>query len=80
MELKSQLFSLVLFCDYQERKGGEDRLRCGCKGNEEFEDINKSDSRAFGFLGFGVQEARNSPEAGWGGRTTLTLMPTDLVW
>lgn len=54
MELKSQLFSLVLFCDYQERKRGEDRLCCGCKGNEEFEDINISDSRAFGFLGFMV--------------------------
>ena len=54
MELKSQLFSLVLLRDIRKEKRGEDRLRCGCKRNEEFEDINNSDSRAFGFLGFMV--------------------------
>lgn len=46
MELKSQLFSLGLFCDYEERKKREERFHCGCERNEEFEDINNSDGRA----------------------------------
>ena len=57
MELKSQLFSLGLFCDYEEGKRREERLHCGCKRNEEFEDINNNDSRAV-FLGIMVS-------AGW---------------
>lgn len=51
MELKSQFFSLVLFCDCRKGKGEKKDLVMVVKGTRNLEEISNNDNRAVVFSG-----------------------------